>query len=222
MKQYSRAFVFANGSVQDLKATGAQIRSSDLLIAVDGGLKYLIALGKMPRILIGDLDSVPAKEVTRLEKENVEINRFPTHKDETDLELALGMLDEFKVSVAILVGATGDRLDHTLGNIHLLTKYQCSFHLSLDDGKQEAFLIQERATIQGGPNDIVSLIPLEGKVSGITTHDLLYPLKNESLFLGSTRGISNVMLGKIATVQKQKGTLLCTHIRTHVSKREGL
>ncbi len=214
MKFYKRAFLFANGSVADLSAVANQIRMTDLLVAVDGGFKYLAKIQKIPHILIGDLDSVSPKEIQRLEKLKVEIRKYPTEKDETDLELALGMLAEFKVSKVIVAGATGDRLDHSLGNIHLLTKFQSTFDLSLDDGHQEMFLIGDRSVIHGKPNDIVSLIPIDEKDMGITTTGLAYPLKNETLYLASTRGISNLMLGKIATVQKQRGNLLCIHIRS--------
>lgn len=214
MKFYKRAFLFANGSVADLSAVANQIRMTDLLVAVDGGFKYLAKIQKIPHILIGDLDSVSPKEIQRLEKLKVEIRKYPTEKDETDLELALGMLAEFKVSKVIVAGATGDRLDHSLGNIHLLTKFQSTFDLSLDDGHQEMFLIGDRSVIHGKPNDIVSLIPIDEKDMGITTTGLAYPLKKETLYLASTRGISNVMLGKIASVQKQRGNLLCIHIRS--------
>ncbi len=214
MKFYKRAFLFANGSVADLSAVANQIRMTDLLVAVDGGFKYLAKIQKIPHILIGDLDSVSPKEIQRLEKLKVEIRKYPTEKDETDLELALGMLAEFKVSKVIVAGATGDRLDHSLGNIHLLTKFQSTLDLSLDDGHQEMFLIGDRSVIHGKPNDIVSLIPIDEKDMGITTTGLAYPLKKETLYLASTRGISNLMLGKIATVQKQRGNLLCIHIRS--------
>jgi len=214
MKTYKRAFLFANGFVEDLTSFARQIRITDLLVAVDGGLRYLNRLKKTPHILIGDLDSVSLKEIQRLEKLNVEIRKYSTHKDETDLELALGILPEFKVSKVIVAGATGDRLDHSLGNIHLLAKFQSSFDLSLDDGHQEMFLISDHSLIHGKSNDIVSLIPLETKVTGIITAHLAYPLKNETLYFTSTRGISNVMLGQTAKVQKQKGSLLCIHIRS--------
>jgi thiamine pyrophosphokinase len=83
----------------------------------------------------------------------------------------------------------------------------------LDDGQQEVFIIKKHALIHGKPNDIVSLIPLEEKVTGITTSQLVYPLKHEKLYLAGTRGISNVMLGKTAEVQKKRGQLLCVHLR---------
>jgi thiamine pyrophosphokinase len=214
MKTYKRAFLFATGSVVNLQAIALQIHSSDLLVAVDGGLKYFTKIKLTPNILIGDLDSVSAKEVRDLEKLNVEIRKYPVEKDETDLELALRMLSEFKISRVFVAGATGDRLDHSLGNIHLLTKFLSNFDLSLDDGHQEIFLVGENTVIHGRPSDLVSLIPLEEKVTGITTTNLAYRLNNEPLYLASTRGISNVMLGKTAIVQKQKGRLLCIHTRS--------
>jgi thiamine pyrophosphokinase len=209
-----RAFLFANGFVADHSVIANQIRKPDLLIAVDGGLKHLQKIQKSPHILIGDLDSISERQIHQFEKKRIEIRKFSTHKDETDLELALSMLSEFKVSRAVIVGGTGDRLDHSLGNIHLLIKFQSSFELTMDDGQQETFLIGQQSFIHGKPNDIVSLIPLEEKVTGVTTFHLAYPLKNETLYLESTRGISNVMMGQKAEVQKKKGSLLCIHIRS--------
>jgi len=211
---YKRAFLFANGSVADIDQLATRIRKTDLLVAVDGGLRYLKKIKRLPDMLIGDLDSVSEQDIRWLKKERVEIRKFPTHKDETDLELALKMVRELKITEAVILGATGDRLDHTLGNIHLLTKYQSpTLNLYLDDGKQEIFLVKNRSTIHGKPKDIISLIPLEVNVSGISTHRLSYPLSNETLFRDNTRGISNEMLGKTATVLVKKGLLLCIHIR---------
>jgi thiamine pyrophosphokinase len=206
--------VFANGSIADIHAVASMIRKSDLLVAVDGGLNYLTILGKAPHVLIGDLDSVTRQDILRLEKEQIDIRIFPTQKDETDLELALGMLSEFGISKVVIIGATGNRLDHSLGNIHLLVKFHKNFEILLEDGQQEMFLIDRHSIIHGKSNDIVSLIPLEEKVSGITTSRLAYPLKDDNLFLASTRGISNMMLEKTAEVRLVKGFLLCIHIRS--------
>jgi thiamine pyrophosphokinase len=210
---YTRAFLFANGPVKDLLFISKAIQKTDLLIAVDGGLKHMRKIGKHPHILIGDLDSIAKQEFHLLENERVDIRKFPIQKDETDLELALGILPEFNIRKAIISGATGDRVDHTLGNIHLLLQNQKTLDLVLDDGQQEVFIIKKHALIHGKPNDIVSLIPLEEKVTGITTSQLVYPLKHEKLYLAGTRGISNVMLGKTAEVQKKRGQLLCVHLR---------
>ena len=67
--------------------------------------------------------------------------------------------------------------------------------------------------IEGQPGDIVSLIPLEQIVYGVTTSQLKYPLLDEDLYMHRTRGISNVMQSTQAEVKIRKGNLLCVHTR---------
>jgi thiamine pyrophosphokinase len=67
-------------------------------------------------------------------------------------------------------------------------------------------------TLSGQAGDIVSLVPLGGHATGITTTGLEYPLTDGTLYFGATRGISNVMLGEQATVRFESGLMLCTII----------
>jgi thiamine pyrophosphokinase len=76
-------------------------------------------------------------------------------------------------------------------------------------GKQRIYPVYSQAWIEGQPGDVVSLIPIGGDVEGVTTQGLEYPLKAETLLFGTTRGISNVLLGNAATVTIQSGILLC-------------
>ena len=65
------------------------------------------------------------------------------------------------------------------------------------------------AHLRGQAGDTVSLLPFNGDAHGIETAGLEYPLRNESLFVGPARGVSNVMLAGEATVALQAGMLLC-------------
>jgi len=56
--RYERAVIFANGEAANIKRLGAMLELNDLLIAADGGLHHLMQLGKWPKVLIGDIDSV--------------------------------------------------------------------------------------------------------------------------------------------------------------------
>jgi thiamine pyrophosphokinase len=143
------------------------------------------------------------------------VRRYPPEKDETDLELAIeAALEQGAASIQI-VAALGDRLDHTLGNIYLLTQPRlASLDVRLMDGEQEVFLIRNETTLSGQPGQIVSLIPLMGPVPGVTTGQLAYPLRHETLYPDKTRGISNVMTAETATVSIDDGILLCIHTYT--------
>ena len=210
--QGKRAVLFANGALPAPEKLLSQIEKSDLLIAVDGGLNHMIALGLTPNLIIGDLDSALPDDVRRFHENGTVVRKFPEEKDETDLELALQAALEFEPSTILVVAALGNRLDHTLGNLFLLTQPQfLNKDIRLIDGEQEVFLIDQSIEITGMPGQRVSLLPLNGPVTGIQTTGLQYPLNNEILYPDKTRGISNRMTGFSATVKFQRGILLCIH-----------
>ena len=96
---YKRALIFINGEVSNLDFLSGMILPDDQLIAVDGGLRHLLALNRQPHLLIGDLDSVTPAQLQALRDAKVEILKFPVDKDETDLGSG-GGIDEADVLFA--------------------------------------------------------------------------------------------------------------------------
>jgi thiamine pyrophosphokinase len=110
----------------------------------------------------------------------------------------------------MVLGGLGARWDQTLANMMLPSNAKLHhLNISFLDGNQRIYSVHHEADIHGSPGDTVSLIPIGGDVHGIKTQGLEYPLKEESLFLGATRGVSNVMLCDRATVSVKQGHLLC-------------
>lgn len=209
-----RAVIFANGQLRSPKRLAALLQPEDYLIAADGGLRHLHRLERTPHLLIGDLDSVTEEEVRRAAENGAEVRRYPREKDETDLELALKVAVEGGSRFIVIAAALGGRLDHTLGNLALLLRPELAgLDVRLEDGREEVFLIRDRAEIQGRAGDIVSLLPWNGPAEGVTTQSLRYPLCGETLFPDRTRGISNEMQGGTAQVSLCAGILLCIHTR---------
>jgi thiamine pyrophosphokinase len=206
--------IFANGQLPDDSAALSLIHPNDLLIAADGGARHMSRLGLVPHLLIGDLDSLGAREVKRLERAGVELRRYPREKDETDLELALREAHSLGCREIVVMGGLGGRMDQTLGNLYLLLQPALvTADARLDDGCVEAFWVRHRAVLQGRPGDVVSLLPLMGPVEGIITRGLRYPLRGETLYPEHSRGISNEMVENEATVAAAQGFLLCLHER---------
>jgi thiamine pyrophosphokinase len=207
-----RAVIFVNGTLADADAVNQRLRPDDWLVAADGGLNVMKSIGLHPHLLIGDLDSVNPSDVIELQSAGVEIRKYPVEKDETDLELALLVAASAGYKSIWLVAALGGRLDQTLANINLLLLPELADRdVRLFDGMEEVFLIRDKVTIHGQPGEIVSLIPLQWPVTGITTRGLKYPLKGETLYPERSRGISNCLQGKTARVQVESGGLLCIH-----------
>lgn len=187
-----RAVIFVNGELADIQRL--RIRKTDLLIGVDGGTNQI----EKPDLVIGDLDSL------KTIPENVPVIKYPTDKDFTDTELALEYCQKIKAKEIIMVGFLGRRLDHLIANLMSLSKYK----FKIIEGNQEISICKDKAEITGKKGDSVSLIPLLGDCQGVTTVGLKWRLQGCSLQVGSSLGVSNVMLGKSAKVGLKKGCLL--------------
>jgi len=213
----SRIVLFVNGDLPAPEEIRALLRDTDLLVAVDGGLKHLENLGLTPNLVIGDLDSADPGSIQQLRAQGVDIRTFPTDKNETDLQLALDAALAMAPDTVWVVAALGGRLDQTLGNIFLLTRPDLAdVDIRLVDGESEVFLIRTSATLHGQSGQRVSLLPLNGAVTGVRTDGLKYPLENETLFPEQTRGVSNHMNTTTASISIQDGLLLCIHQTTHI------
>ncbi len=211
-----RAVIFANGIIKHLPEPGAVIMPDDLLIAADGGMHHCQAIGITPSVVIGDFDSLDPDGLNKLQSSGVEIIRYPARKDQTDLELALELAVDRGADEILVFGALGARWDMSIANILLLTLPEFSgVKLKFIEENQEITLLRggEEFILNGKKGDILSLTALDQEVKGVTLSGLEYPLKDSTLQLGSTRGISNVMVENTATVYLKKGLLLCVHTR---------
>ncbi|GIL15237.1 MAG: thiamine pyrophosphokinase [Chloroflexota bacterium] len=204
------AVIIANGEMEANARLQEIWQRAALRIAADGGARNArLFLQRAPHVVIGDMDSLDEETRVWLETSSCEFIRHPRAKDETDLELALLLAQERGAAEITILGAFGGRVDHFLANVFLLTQTKNS---RIVGAAGELWIGQGNDVVKGKKRDTVSLIPLDKAVEGITTNGLEYPLRDETLERGSTRGISNVMLGERATVVSDYGTLLIVHL----------
>ena len=91
------------------------------LVAADRGLDFFRETGLVPDLADGDFDSVSADGKAYLDSlTRTRIMKLQPEKDDTDTELAIKQALAMNCSHITLLGATGGRLDHMIGNIHLL------------------------------------------------------------------------------------------------------
>ena len=114
---FVNAIIFANGELNLPPDWAELLASAELLIAVDGGAKHLLSLGLEADLLIGDLDSIAAADLASLKKAQVEIQSFPSEKDQSDLELALLAAQKRGAENIFVLAGLGRRWDHSLVNI---------------------------------------------------------------------------------------------------------
>jgi thiamine pyrophosphokinase len=216
-----RALVVADGDPPDVDAIDATWpgwrEGIGLVVAADGGANGARNAGLRVDVVVGDGDSLGPAGLAALTVAGIPVERSPVDKDESDTELAvLACLARGATSITI-IGAFGGRLDHTLANIWLLAlPVLGDLPAALLDGRTRVRLVRALApdgqpatlTLPGRIGDLVTLLPLGGDVTGITTRGLRYPLRDEPLRLGPARGLSNVRVEADASVTVRAGLLL--------------
>lgn len=212
-----KALILVNGELHrpDVLRSRIHAEEFDLVLAADAGANHALTLNVTLDAIIGDMDSLSDSE-----QQDTKFASYPSGKDETDLELALLHAEEEGADQIVLVGAMGGRMDMTIANILLLTHSRLSAcRVEVWHGEQTGWVIRPPGEeISGHPGDTVSLIPLGGNASGVTTRNMSYPLKNETLTFGPARGISNVMEETSAHVGLSEGLLLAIHTQEKYEK----
>lgn len=207
-----KALVILNGEVQGSARERAQARDAAWCIAADGGAHNARRLGLWPDVIVGDLDSVAGELLAELQARGCQVIRHSPRKDETDAELALLEAVRRGATEIRILGALGGRFDHALANILLLTMPGLQgIPTRIVTHEAMISLIHGEAEIAGAIGDTLSLLPLGGDAVGIVTEGLEYPLRDETLYLGPARGVSNVLTAPVARVRLREGLLLAIH-----------
>jgi thiamine pyrophosphokinase len=190
-----------------------QLPAPRFVIAADGGLHAARDLGLAVDLVVGDFDSASVEAVAWAEDQGAALERHPTDKDATDLQLALEAALDRNLSPAVVLGGAGfDRIDHFMANALLLAqpRYRGLRPQWWVKGAHVA-PVHGHLEINATPGDLVTLLPIGGPATGVTTTGLRWPLAGETLEPGSTRGVSNEMTGTSAGVEVTTGTLLAIH-----------
>jgi thiamine pyrophosphokinase len=181
-----------------------------VVIAADSGVDQAHRLGLEVDVAIGDFDSVTGAGLDRARRQGAQVSRHPVAKDASDFELALDVALAFGVSAAAIVGGDGGRLDHLLANALVMAspRYSPVELTALGAGGARLHVVRGVRRISGAPGELVTLLAVNGPALGVTTHELLYPLRGERLDPGSSRGVSNQLTAAEATVSVESGVVL--------------
>lgn len=179
------------------------------MIAADSGADHALALGQRIDLAVGDFDSISADGLQTLERTGVRIERYPADKDATDLELALDAAVAQRPRRIVVVGGTGGRLDHVLGALSVLAA-DAYRDAEIDAllGRATVHVVRDERLFAGRVGEVLSLFAVHGPARGVVTEGLAYPLQDETLEPGSTRGLSNMFAARQARVALESGVLL--------------
>jgi thiamine pyrophosphokinase len=190
----------------------------DIVIAVDGGLKYLADLGMLPDYLLGDFDSLeesqyPLYEEYRRERPD-RVIRLPVEKDDTDMHAAVKKGLELGCTKFLLYGAAGGRIDHTIANIQtmLYARRHGAEAYMIEGGTMLFVLEKETRRFRRGLGGLFSLFSLEGRCR-VSIEGMRYPLQDAVITNDFPIGTSNEFIPeKEASVTLKEGSALAVYI----------
>ncbi|MGV3697387.1 thiamine diphosphokinase [Flavobacterium sp.] len=201
------ALIIANGEACSTELLGQLLEWSPLVIVLDSAIERVLELGIKVDVLLGDFDRGFDADHYREKQYPIEIVYAPD-QDKTDLEKAFDYLVEKGLKAANVVWATGRRADHTITNLTNSIGYRNKLKIVILDDHSKVYLLPASFEKWYPANTILSLIPI-GKVTGIHTKNLFYPLHDEDLTIGYRTGSSNhVAEDGIVSITHKEGDLL--------------
>ena len=189
----------------------------DRILAADSGMNALYSAAVTPDIIIGDFDSAD-KKILAFFQQNKEIDfcTLNPEKDDTDTEFAIRESIRRGADSITIIGGTGTRLDHVLGNISLLgIGLEEGVRMELLDAHNRICMIDHSVTLKKKEQygNYLSLIPYNGNVTGVTLKGLKYPLHDYTMGGFKSLGISNEIVDDEASIELTSGQLLVIESR---------
>lgn len=194
--------LIANGTPPPLYLLQKLAKECDGIVAVDGGLCTCDAAGVQPSLILGDMDSALPSLLEKYKK----VPQVPMpDQNKSDLEKAIDYLQPF--DHLIICGALGRRIDHTLTNICLLSRYPGK--IVFESEEERCFALEKKSWLSCEPGQTLSLIPISSEVKNVNTQGLKWELKEATLSKHFV-SISNICLQKQILLSFTEGDLLVT------------
>ncbi len=200
----SSALLVGSGTVKK----SIDLSKYDYKVAVDGGADFFFKLETTPDLIIGDLDSCKEKVVNHFRKLKIPIQKFSSEKDYTDMDLAIDRIISLGCDNITILGATGSRIDHMLGNIYLLLKYKNKAFIRILDNNNLVYLCRKKEIINKGDYKYFSLLALSDEVTKVQVKGSKYELSGKTLYNDVLLGISNEFKEDKVLISYEEGDLL--------------
>jgi len=200
--------IISNGNIRDVPFHKEQLLDADMVICADGGANYCDVLKITPDYVIGDMDSVKMHVLDQMERSTHTTVIVDRNQNKTDTELAIELAIKKGATEIIMLGAIGNRMDHTFANFLSLLKFENS---KIIDEFQEVFIVENKKELNGESGEIISVIPLTD-VEELRYTGLKWGFDDDVKFGWS--GICNVMKENTAKIRVESGKLLVMRVRS--------
>lgn len=215
---YNKIVIVSGGYIDDVFAVPwIKVYTPEYTIVADSGMEFCRRCGIMPDMIIGDFDSVKVDTLSFFKSQTgIVFQELNPIKDDTDTEFAIRQAIALGAKEICVLGATGTRLDHVLGNISLLgIGLPEQVQIQLVDSHNRIRMLDKSIKIAKTEQFglYVSLLPYQGEVTQLTLKGFKYPLENFALKPYNSLGISNEIVEEEAEIIFEEGVLLVIESR---------
>lgn len=215
---HQKILIISGGSISDdFAKEWIQRYQPDFTIVADSGMEFMRRVDLVPDMIIGDFDSVREDTLDFFKgQQGIIWKELNPVKDDTDTEFAIRQAISVGAKEINVLGGTGSRLDHVLGNMHLLgIGLEQGVAIQLVDPHNRIRIIRGEVVLEKAEQfgAFVSLLPIDGSVTGVTLEGFKYPLKGAKISSFSSLGISNEIIEKQARIKIEAGVLLMIESR---------
>lgn len=215
-----KTIIVSGGKIEsDFALSFLKTTAFDYLIGVDNGLKFLHDNQILPTHIVGDFDTAKPELVAFYRaKPKIEIRTFNPVKDSTDTQIAIELALELRSSSIVILGGTGTRLDHVLGNIQsLMLAKKAGAQCLLLDAHNRIRLIGEETILRKEEQfgTYISLLPLTTEVTGVDLIGFKYPLTDHTFTSTGSAGfgVSNEIVEEEARIRMKEGIFVMIESR---------
>jgi thiamine pyrophosphokinase len=200
MKQ---CLIIANGKSPTLKVVNYFIKKGyDTIICADGGANSARKLNLLPDFIIGDLDSI-SKDNLKYYSKTTSVLKYDRQND-TDVEKCLKFAIKNKFNQAVLLGVTGDRLDHTICNLGIVIKFMKQIKILIAAEKSLLVPVEKSISFSSIMGETISIYAFNKKTK-ISSAGLKYKLYKTALPFGVRESTSNVSTNDNVTIKVENG-----------------
>ena len=193
--------LIVNGGLNSTKRD--QLGNYDLIVAVDSGTEQAYKLFLKPDLIIGDLDSIDEKTIKRAEKDEVQILKYDTNKNQTDFELALKHVINKEIKDITIIGGEYGEIDHLFGVLTVIISFQEDQQI-LWIHKDQSVLIPNSKKIAIGSNVEFSILPFTN-LKNLNISGAQWNLDNENIEFGKSVTLRNISIDNDIVVSVDDG-----------------
>lgn len=194
------AVIVAGGEFPTAPQPQEILQSTPFVVCCDGAADRYIATGRVPNAIVGDGDSISTENRAKYSH----LLHIISEQESNDQTKAVRFLMECGKRRIAIVGATGKREDHTIGNISLLIEYAragCNVYSFTDHG---VFIpCNGTTTHKCRKGQQVSIFSITAK--DLSAEGLLYPIYD---FTNWWQGTLNECTSEVFTINANGEYLL--------------